>query len=159
MKQYFTSYLFDGVTVFPKSHPENNFRIEVNFENGISQEERFDADRILKSAGLHLGGTPFFCGNYVSLDIVEAQYGVTCLYDRKNDMFFHNPSDENASSFNALLYPIGCYENQFVCVIPGDYGMYQELVRTGFKRAVSAVEEQIKNGDFVLLFYTMKRNE
>ena len=153
---FFTSYQFDGVTVFPKSHPEDYFRIGIDFKNGLSEEERFDAEKMTGSQANYLGGTPFFCGNYVSLDVVEGQYGFTCLYDRKHDMFFHNPSDENASSFNVLLYPIGCYGNQFVSVIPGDYDLYQELVHTGFKRAVPAVEEQIKNGDFVLLFYAMK---
>lgn len=153
---YFTSYAFDGVTVFPRSHPENYSRIGIDFENKLSDKERFDAEKIARSNACYLGSTPFFCGNYVALDITEGEYGQTCLYDREDSTFYHNPSDDDADCFNALIPPVGNYGNCFVSVAPDDYETYKYLVDYGFKKASIEVEEYIKNGEWVLLFYTMK---
>ena len=70
-------------------------------------------------------------------------------------MFYRNPSDDAKNWSNAMLSPISCYQNKFVSVIPG-YDIYDELVRKGFRRADHQVENSIKEGDWVLLFYTVK---
>ena len=154
---YFTSFRFDGVTVFPKTRPEDHYRIGIGFEYGLSADERSDSKKMRESRANYLSATPFFCGDFVSLDIAEGEYSFTCLYNRKDSTFYHNPSDESMSAFNALMPPTGSHENRLISVIPGDEAMYRDLVNAGFKKASPAIEEQIRNGDFILLLYTMRQ--
>ena len=152
---FFTSYNFDGVTVFSKSKPGEHFQIGIEFKNKLSEAERLDAEKLEMSAANYLGSTPFFCGEYVALDMMEEGYGYTCMYNREDSSFYSNPLEENGDWFNALLSPIGSYKNLFISEI-SDYGFYQDLVGSGFKKADATVENHLKNGDCVLLFYAMK---
>lgn len=152
---YFSSWRFDGVTIFPKENPENYTCVSIDFENKIPEEHRFDTEKVEQGSYNYLAGVPFFCSNYIAMEVVEGEFSENYLYCRKDSMFYRNPSDDAKNWSNAMLSPISCYQNKFVSVIPG-YDIYDELVRKGFRRADHQVENSIKEGDWVLLFYTVK---
>lgn len=147
----FSSFYFDGYTLFDRSDPSACRNVGIAFERPIPAPERSDYDAVASNGYAYLGETPFLCGRYVACEIVEDEEGETWLYDSVEERFICNAG----RPVEGLLRPRCSCRDRLVALIP-DCAAYDAYVGAGLRRADAAAERMIREGSPALLLYALR---
>ena len=144
----FSSFWFDGFTVFDRRDAVGFRHVAIDFARGIPGKYRQDRDAVLDGPYRYPVAVPVLCGDYVAVDVRCGEYLDTYLFDPAADAFIGN------SETGAYLFPpVAVFEGRFVALLPGS--SYANLVEEGFPRAPDAVERNLNEDGNLLLFYGM----
>lgn len=146
----FSSFQFDGFTVFDRNDAEQFYHVAIDFDHKIPEKHRRDKDIISNSRYSYLISTPVLCKDYVSIDICVGDYLENYVYDAGTGTFIGNPETDRK---NYLIPPLCSFNGKFVSLLPGH--MYAELIEKGFPRPASDIDRRLREGDSALLFYTL----
>lgn len=104
----FSSLLFDGFTVIPRSYPSRSlYHVGIRFSRPIPDEYRADAKTIDRNGYHALYATPISCGNYLAFGAITGEYVETYVYDMQHKQLLTN-SKTDATRYVEL--PVGSYE-------------------------------------------------
>ncbi len=146
----FGSYFFDGFTLFDRNNAETYELVGMEFENKASQRDRESMEELRKHP--YMSGAPYLCKQYMAVKVAEKGYAMSYLYNDSIRAFTANSKD-NAHRF--LIAPIGNYKDKYIAQI-SSLEQYNSLTENGFSKAGSAIENNLKEGGYVLVVYTMK---
>lgn len=148
---YFSSLLFDGFTIIPRTQPDSLHHVAIDFDNPIPDEIREDGDKIDKGKYQYLCTTPINCGTYWAFQALVDDYIQTFVYDRQKKLLM-GVSETQAP--HILYYPTASWKNQFITYL-ADTDIYEDLLRMGFPKADTDTEQALYKEGAVLLLYTM----
>ena len=121
----FSSFWFDGFTVFDRRDAVGFRHVAIDFARGIPGKYRQDRDAVLDGPYRYPVAVPVLCGDYVAVDVCCGEYLDTYLFDPAADAFIGN------SETGAYLFPpVAVFEGRFVALLPGS--SYANLVEEGF---------------------------
>lgn len=146
----FSSFRFDGFTLFDRSDPERFFHTAIDFDRKIPVRDRFDARALMSDRYTYLAQTPVLGGGCAALDICVGEWIETYLYDSGTERFLANSPQTAAER---LFPPLAYCEGRLVSLLPNE--RYAELVARGFPRAAPEVERRILADEAVLLLYDL----
>ena len=126
-------------------------RIALNFARKIPLTERTDWEEIQQRGYNYLVNTPLFCGDYMFFSSTEDGMVLDYVYDIRNEHLFTN---DRVNAYKGLLTPQAVSHDKVISYFD-NFLYYQELVKAGFERAPSEVEEHLKGEKPVLVIYTL----
>ena len=151
-KLLYSSICFDGFMIFDRGNPENRKYVELRFSRPIPKSSRQD-ENVLDKNYNYLADVPILCDDYVMTTINDKSgYISNYMYNSATGTWSENPE---GGCRNYIYFPISSYDGSFVSLIDAE-SVYDELIATGFTRADEVVEEHLRQGNPVLLFYKMK---
>lgn len=151
----FSTRLFDGFTLFDKGGDGDCVHVKIDFEHKLSEEERRDPQLYDDAKAYTLLRTPLCTKDYFVFSIGFGSHFDTYLYDRKNRVFCRRYG-ELLDYYKMPFYPMAVHGDEFVSMVYDDE-WYKQSQMGALTKADSATEQALKNGNHVLIFFTMKR--
>ena len=145
----FTSMASDDLYLF--CGKDSVRRITLDFDRKIPLEKRTDWEEIQQRGYNYLVNTPLFCEDYMFFSSTEDGVILDYVYDVQSQQLYTNDL-ENA--YKGLLTPQAVDRGKVIAYFD-NYLYYQELVKAGFERAPSEIEEHLEAEKPVLVFYTL----
>lgn len=145
----FTSMASDDLYLF--GGKDSVRRITLDFDRKIPLEKRTDWEEIQQRGYNYLVNTPLFCKHYMFFSSTNDDMILDYVYDVQSQQLYTNDL-ENA--YKGLLTPQAVDRGKVIAYFD-NYLYYQELVKAGFERAPSEVEEHLEAEKPVLVFYTL----